>query len=129
MSHATRSIRETTTRMGNAVQRDTEVSDPNVESSHANNVMERVVYLIFGLIESLLAIRFVISMFGANTTNGFANFIYSTTQPLVAPFFNLFNYNNYQYGVARIEIFTIVAMIVYSLLAWLIIRLVNVNRE
>ena len=49
--------------------------------------MTQLVYLVFGLIEGLIAIRFVLKALGANPTAGFAEFIYGITGPLVAPFY------------------------------------------
>jgi len=50
----------------------------------------RAIYLIFGLIEGLILIRFVLKALGANASAGFAQFIYGVTAPLVAPFYGLF---------------------------------------
>jgi hypothetical protein len=74
----------------------------------------------------LLAFRFVLAALGANPNNGFADFIYSASHPLVAPFFNLFGYN-LDLGVARFEIYTLVAMAVYWVIAWGIARLVTLT--
>lgn len=86
----------------------------------------RIVYLIAGVIISLLAFRFVLSLFGANPANPFVDFIYSTSYPFAAPFFGLFNYN-VQYGVSRFEIETLVAMAVYAFVAWLIVYALSVG--
>jgi hypothetical protein len=64
---------------------------------------------------------------GANQENAFANLIDSITYPFVAPFFGLFGYTM-QYGVARLEVETIVAIVVYSLVGYGITRLVSINR-
>jgi hypothetical protein len=45
----------------------------------------RAIYLIFGLIEALLLIRFVLKALGATAEAGFAQFIYGITGPLVVP--------------------------------------------
>lgn len=79
----------------------------------------RVVYIVASVIIALLAFRFLLSLFGANRGNAFADFIYSASYPFAAPFFGLFNYQ-VQYGVARFEIETLVAMAVYAFVAWLI---------
>jgi hypothetical protein len=47
--------------------------------------------------------------------------IYGVTAPLVAPFYGLFGNPSAQGSV--LEIHSIVALIVYALLAWLIVRL------
>src|SRR5688500_18843149 len=50
----------------------------------------RAIYLLFGLIEALLGIRFVLKALAANAEAGFAQLIYAVTGPLVAPFMGLF---------------------------------------
>jgi hypothetical protein len=86
-----------------------------------------IIWYIAGLLEILLAFRFVFALLGANPANGFANFIYSVSYPFVAPFFGLFGYTK-QYGVSRFESYTLVAMLVYLVAAWLITRLFTLNR-
>src|SRR5919202_2295716 len=81
----------------------------------------QLVYWVFGLIEGLIAIRFVLKAFGANPSAGFAQFIYGITYPLVLPFVGLFGSPQAQGSV--LEVNSIVALIVYALLAWLIAKL------
>jgi hypothetical protein len=76
----------------------------------------------------LLAFRFILALLGANPGNWFANFIYDVSHPFVAPFFGLFSYN-YQYGVSKFETYTLVAMVVYAVVAWILAALVNINRR
>jgi hypothetical protein len=52
----------------------------------------RVVWFIAGVIITLLALRFVLVLLGANPSSGFANFIYTISHPFAAPFFGLFSY-------------------------------------
>jgi hypothetical protein len=106
------------------------VADPVVEASvnHGINVISRIVWFIAGVIIILLSFRFILSLLGANTTNSFANFIYTTSHPFVAPFFSLFSYNP-SYGASRFELYTLVAILVYAVLAWIISALVNIGRR
>jgi hypothetical protein len=83
---------------------------------------QQLIYWIFGLIEGLLAIRFVLKALGANPQAGFAEFIYGITNVFVAPFAGLFG--TPQASGSILEWNTVVAMIVYALLAWLLGRLV-----
>ena len=89
--------------------------------------VEMIVYYLFGLLEALLALRFALSLLGANQSNGFAQFIYNLTYPFVAPFFGLFGYT-FQYGVARVEVETLTAMAVYALVGYAIGRLLRIGR-
>jgi hypothetical protein len=99
-----------------------------VEQAHAANVAERIVWLIAGVIIAILSLRFIFALFGANPNNALAQFIYNVSHPFVVPFFNLFNYNYIDDGVGRIEIFTLVAILIYAAVAALIARLVSINR-
>ncbi len=92
-----------------------------------DNIAERIIYIIGGILLTLLALRVLLSLLGANRANGFADFIYGVTYPFVAPFFGLFGYD-VQYGVSRLEIETIVAMIVYALLMVVLARIASINR-
>lgn len=106
-----------------------EVDDRDVvATAHPVSIASRIIWLIAGIILALLAIRFVLALFGANPNNGFANFIYTTSHPFVVSFFGLFNYNYVDDGVGRFEIFTLVAMAVYAIVAAILDRLVNIGR-
>lgn len=101
------------------------VTTPN----YGINIISRIIWFVAGIILLLLAFRFVLALLGANTTNSFAQFIYNTSHPFVAPFFNLFNYNSIQYGVSRFEIYTLIAMAVYAAIAWVLAALANIGRR
>ena len=81
----------------------------------------RAIYLIFGLIEALLLIRFVLKAWGANAEAGFAQLIYGMTGPLVAPFLGLFGTPQAASG-ATLELHTLIALVIYALVAWLLAR-------
>lgn len=96
------------------------------KSEHRMTVAERVVYLVGGLLMTLLGFRFLLSLLGADRANGFADFIYTTSHPFVAPFFGLFNYEE-QFGQSRFEFETLVAMIVYGVIMVIVARLVTIG--
>lgn len=104
-----------------------EVREEQVVHEPGENVATRVIWYVTGVLLVLLAFRFVFALLGANPSNGFANFIYSVSHPFVAPFFGIFGYN-VRYGVTRFEIYTLVAMAVYAVIAWGLVRLVTINR-
>ncbi len=125
-------LRQTTLHDGDAAQTTKEIrettDDYAVTDAYGQSMAERVIWFIAGIIMALLALRFVLSLLGANPGNGFANFIYDTSHPLVSPFFNLFNYNVIDYGVSRFELYTLFAMIVYAIAAWILAELVTLPR-
>lgn len=104
-------------------------AEPAVRHEDGSRTAQRIVYYIAGVLVSLLAIRFVLSLLGANRTNGFADLIYGITYPFVAPFFGLFNYEVVYGQGARLEAGTLVAMLVYWLIAVAIVKLIDIGRR
>jgi hypothetical protein len=92
-------------------------------------VIARIIWFVTGVILLLLAFRFVFALLGANPSNGFANFIYTTSHPFVAPFFGLFHYNVVNLSFSRFEIYTLVAMAVYAVIGWMLAYLATINRR
>lgn len=85
-----------------------------------------IIYLLFGLLEALLAFRFVFRLLGANPAAGFVRFIYNITDPFISPFVGIFGTASNP-GVSTVSVFepaTLIAMAVYALVAWLIVRLI-----
>lgn len=109
--------------------RQTTVRDPDVvttDTDYGMNIAARVVYTIGGIITALLAIRFLLSLLGANRANEFASFIYGVSYPFVAPFFGLFNYTP-QFGVMRFEFETLIAMAFWAFVTWMLVRLLSLG--
>jgi len=104
-------------------------SGPHTQTERVSRQMigTRILWLVTGILLILLAFRFVLALLGANLANPFANFIYSGSYPFVAPFFGLFGYH-YTYGVSQLELFTLVAMAVYTVIAWIIDKAINITR-
>ena len=86
----------------------------------------QIIWYIVGLLEVLLAFRFVLKLLGANSSAGFTSFIYSITQPFAAPFLNVFRITRVEGSV--LEWTTLLAMIVYWLIAMAIARLLVMGK-
>ncbi len=97
-------------------------------SDDAPMTAQRIVNLIVGIVLGLHAIRFILALLGANTSNAFANFIYTITSPFVAPFRGLFSVNTRVGESSRFEIETIVAALVYALIGWVVIKIIGLSR-
>jgi uncharacterized membrane protein len=95
--------------------------DPYASRRSMSIKLTQAIYLIFGLIEALLVIRFVLKALGANAEAGFAQFIYGMTGPLVAPFLGLFGTPQAASG-ATLELHTLIALVIYALVAWLLAK-------
>lgn len=96
------------------------------DTVHQNIVTTRVVrgiYYLGGALEILLALRFLLLLFGANQDNLFARFIYNFSAPFAAPLSNLFPAPSF--GSTNIfDINIIVGMVAYAILTLLAVRLI-----
>lgn len=99
----------------------------SITQSHARTIAVRIILYITGFILVLLAFRFVLPLLGANLNNAFANGIFQVTGPFVTPFSGLFR-NVTVDRFVQFEPNTLVAMVVYALIAWGLVKLITVAR-
>lgn len=90
---------------------------------------QAVVYTLFGILEGLLIIRFFLALLGANPYNAFAQVVYGVTLPFIAPFATLFNERTTSSYIGRFEIDTLVAIVIYALIAWVVLRLLELGKK
>jgi len=102
----------------NRSQLHTEVRSP------IETVLARVVWFVFGAIEILIAIRFVLTLLGANAEAGFVKLIYTVSDVFMAPFNAIFSTG--RVSGATIEWSALVAIAVYALIAWGLVALIGV---
>jgi hypothetical protein len=76
------------------------------------------------VVASLLLFRLVFALTGANPANGFVDFIYDTSGPLVAPFEGIVNESLTEDGVFEPE--TVIALAVYGVIALLAIVFLSI---
>jgi hypothetical protein len=96
--------------------------------AEGHDTLAYLIYFFFGVVEVLLAFRFVLKIAGANPVSGFVRFIYGITQLLVWPFEGIFR-RAAAPGFEVTSIFepsTLVAIVVYAVLAWGILQLVAI---
>jgi hypothetical protein len=80
------------------------------------------VWWLAGLVDVLLGLRFVLKLFGANPIP-FVRFIYDVSWPFIVPFHGIFNTD--QVGRTVLEPECLVAIAIYTLLAWGIVSLIQ----
>ncbi|MEO5927889.1 MAG: hypothetical protein ABIO72_04165 [Patescibacteria group bacterium] len=80
----------------------------------------QIVWYIVGLLETLLLFRFLLKLLAANSFAGFTQFIYGVTQLFAGPFLVVFRVSQVEGNV--FEWSTLLAMIVYLLVGWLIVK-------
>jgi zinc transporter ZupT len=81
-------------------------------------------YTLLGILEILLGLRFLLKLIAANPDSGFSLFIYGITGIFVAPFNALIGTPTF--GGSSFEATTLIAMGVYALLFWIIVRVLQV---
>lgn len=91
---------------------------------------QRIVYYVLGVLEVLLAFRLVFKLLGANQASPFVAFIYSLTQIFLYPFMGIFPtaVTKGLEAQAILEPTTIIAMIVYAVIAWGIVKLIGIMK-
>src|SRR5579859_38830 len=85
---------------------------------------ERMTWFVLGVVDVLIALRFVFRFLGASQDSSFVAFIYSLTEPLIAPFSGIFRSFAANGNVFEPE--SLVAMIVYALIAWGVVALIRI---
>ena len=86
--------------------------------------LQQLVGLAFIVIEGIVALRVVFKAMGANAQAGFSSFIYTISSPFVGPFHPVFKdgtINGHPF-----ELGSVLAMLVFALLAFLALRVVRV---
>jgi uncharacterized membrane protein YhdT len=86
----------------------------------------QIVWYLIGLIEVLLAFRFVLKLLEANSEAWFTSFIYNITWPLTAPFAAVFSKTSDTDIV--FEWTTILAMLVYWIIGYAIVKLLLISK-
>lgn len=89
---------------------------------------EYLIYFFLGLLEILLAFRLVLKLTGASISSAFVGLIYGLTGIFILPFEGIFR-RAFAQGVETTSVLepaTIVAIIVYAVLAWGIVKLTRI---
>jgi uncharacterized protein YggT (Ycf19 family) len=84
----------------------------------------QLVWLLIGILEAVLAMRFIFKLIGVNAANPFASFLYNVSSLFVAPFASLTGAPEAAGMV--FEFSTLIAMIIYGLVGWGIERIIYV---
>ena len=80
--------------------------------------VRRVLSLLFGILAVLLGLRILMLLLVANQQNSIVDFVYGVTEPFVAPFRGIFQFNEVRAGDATLDVAALVALI-----GWLLVYL------
>ena len=91
-------------------------------------MVEYLIYFFFGALEILLAFRLVLKLMGASVLSGFVGMLYGLTGIFILPFEGIFR-RGFTQGIETTSVLepsTLVAIIVYAVLAWGIVKMVRI---
>jgi hypothetical protein len=110
---------------GDQVVRSEHISVPSAAARRRAGVARarQVIYFIFGLINVLLVMRFALLLLGANEVSPFVRLIYNLSRAFVLPFRGIFAEPDL--GASVIEWAVLVGIVVYSLVAYGLARVVE----
>jgi hypothetical protein len=104
----------------------------NYKRENQGNLKNRkIIYYILGILEVLFAFRLVFKILGANPASAFVGIIYSVTNLFLTPFVGIFR-GAVSKGIETQSVLEpplIIAMIVYALLAWGIVKLIEIGSK
>ncbi len=100
-----------------------------VKTDQGHLKARKIVYYILGVLEVLFAFRLIFKLLGANPQSSFVSFIYTVSQAFLSPFSGIFK-SAVTKGFETqsvLEPTTIIAMIVYAIVAWGIVKLIEIS--
>lgn len=122
----TTEVRDTKLQQGNTnIRRQSVTTATKVD---AGVVARRIVYYLAGVIIVLLMLRIVLLILAANQGSGFVDFVYAVSGLFAMPFYGIFNYQP-SYGQSVFEISSVVAIVVYALIAFGITKLFTLTKS
>ena len=114
--------------MAEIVKETVTTATPVKSAATSSQTVEYVVYFFFGALEILLAFRLVLKLMGASMSSAFVGLIYGLSGVFILPFEGIFR-SGFTQGLETTSVLepaTLVAIIVYAVLAWGIVKLVRI---
>lgn len=108
---------------------ETVVTTPIESEATKSQKREYLVYYFFGAVEILLGFRLVLKLLGASLSSAFVKIIYAITGVFTLPFEGIFR-RGFTQGLETTSVLepaTAVAIIVYVILAWGVVKLIRIS--
>lgn len=93
----------------------------------AADLVEKITQVFVGVVAAFLGLRFFLRLFNANPANDFVSWLYNVSDRLLEPFRGVFPMQEIEPGFV-VEFSTLFAMVIYALIGFLILALVDVLR-
>lgn len=111
------------------------IHQPLVKTEHPQKTFEtkktifrswQIIWFILAFVEVMLGFRMTFKAIGASAFSGFTSLIYAVTDPLTIPFAGIIRPTIS--GSSVIEWSTLIAAVVYLVIAWGLVNLINMRR-
>ncbi len=115
--------------MSDIIEETTIEATPIKVKATNSQTIEYLVYFFFGALDILLIFRLLLKLTGANVASAFVGLIYALSKIFIMPFEGIFR-RGFAPGVETTAVFepaTLVAIIVYVVLAWGIVKLIRIS--
>ncbi|MDC3417545.1 YggT family protein [Aquibacillus salsiterrae] len=87
-------------------------------------IITHMIDVVIGIAQFIIGLRIILKLFGANQSTPFVQWIYQTSSPLLYPFEGIFPTANLE-GTFVIEFSALFAMIIYTIVGYVLINLVS----
>lgn len=80
----------------------------------------QLIWLVTGILEGMFGLRFLLKLIASNPENAFVRLLYGFTELFLRPFLTI--QPTPEAGGMALEISTLIAMAVYALVAWVLVK-------
>jgi YggT family protein len=108
-----------------AIREERHIKDSAAERIGLAQKLSQFIWLLGGLLQAILGLRFLLKLIAANPNSPFADLVYGFTDLFLWPFQQLLSSPSTAQGMV-LEITTLIAMLVYGLLTWAAVKLLMV---
>jgi hypothetical protein len=129
MTYERRVVRRTDDPVAYTAPGDEVVDSTTVVSPSGGELGRRLVVLVFGIIQLLIALRIVLLLLDARQANDVVRFVLDASQIFVAPFIGIFNVDALHQGGSVLDVAAIAALIGWTVLEAIALWIVNLFRR
>ena len=129
MTYQRRVVRRTDEPVTYAGPSDEVVDSTTMVSPSGGELGRRLVVLVFGIIQLLIALRIILLLLDARQGNDIVRFILDASQLFVAPFIGIFNVDALHSGGSILDVAAIAALVGWTVLEAIALWIVSLFRR
>ncbi len=114
---------------GGEIGRETYEEQTVRRSADGATVLGRIVVLVFGLIQLVIALRIVLLLVDADRANALVRGIYDMSAALIAPFDGILRIAQVSAGGSQLDVTAVVALVGWTLIELVILAAIRIGRR